>query len=132
MYLLYKEGIKTTTTARKADKRLLNFKQSTSTAGVYGELGRFPLYITRYVRIIKYWCKICNSDNILIKTMYEVGLDNCNKGCIKKMLYNYGFANIFNEYGDYRLKGFPGIFKQRVIDNGFKQDWHSSLDNYSV
>ena len=64
MYLLYKEGIKTTTTARKADKRLLNFKQSTSTAGVYGDLGRFPLSINRYVRIIKYWCKICNSDNV--------------------------------------------------------------------
>ena len=50
-------------------------------AGVYGELGPFPLFINRYVRIIKYWCKICNSDNILIKTMYKVGLDNGNKGC---------------------------------------------------
>ena len=59
-------------------KRLLT---STSTAGVYGELGRFPLFINRYVRIIKYWCKICNSDNSLIKTMYKVGLDNCNNGC---------------------------------------------------
>ena len=34
-------------------KRLLDIKQSTSTAGVYGELGRFPLFINRCVRIIK-------------------------------------------------------------------------------
>jgi len=53
----------------------------TSTAGIYGEFERFPLFINRYVRIIKYWCKIYNFDNILIKTMYKVGIDNCNKGC---------------------------------------------------
>jgi len=82
-------------------KRLLNVKQRTSTAVVYGEVGRFPRFINRYVRIIKYWCKICNSDNILIKTMYKVGLDNCNNGCknwvdnVKKLLCNYGFAHTF-------------------------------------
>ena len=31
-------------------KRVLT---STSTAGVYGELGRFPLFTNRYVRIVK-------------------------------------------------------------------------------
>lgn len=36
-------------------KRLLNVRLNTFTAGVYGELGRYPLYISRYVRIIKYW-----------------------------------------------------------------------------
>jgi len=69
--------------------------------------------------------------------MHKVALDNCNKGCkhwadnVKTLLCNHGFANIFNEYGDYRLKGFPVIFKQSVIDC-FKQDWHSSLDNNYV
>jgi len=74
----------------------------TSTAGVYGEFERFPLFINRYVRIIKYWCKICNFDNILIKTMYKVGIDNCYKGCktwvdihVKISLCKYGFANMF-------------------------------------
>ena len=34
-------------------KRILNVRSNTCTAGVYGELGRYPLFITRYVRIIK-------------------------------------------------------------------------------
>ena len=33
--------------------RLLNVNQSTNTAGVYVELGRFPLFTNRYVRIVK-------------------------------------------------------------------------------
>ena len=39
-------------------KRILNVRISTASAGVCGELGRFPLYITRYVRIVKYWCTL--------------------------------------------------------------------------
>ena len=35
-------------------KRLLRVNQSTCNAFVYGELGRYPLYINRFVRIIKY------------------------------------------------------------------------------
>ena len=33
-------------------KRLLNVRLNTCTAGVYGELGRYPLYISRYVIVI--------------------------------------------------------------------------------
>jgi len=36
-------------------KRILNVKLSTSNAGIYGELGRYPLYINQYIRIVKYW-----------------------------------------------------------------------------
>jgi len=38
---------------------------------IYGEFGRYPLYINRYTRIIKFWCKIIYSDNIIIKKLYE-------------------------------------------------------------
>ena len=38
-------------------KRRLNVKLSCSNASVYGELGRYPLYVSRYVRMVKYWCK---------------------------------------------------------------------------
>jgi len=47
-------------------KRLLNVNQSTCNAFVYGELGRYPLY----VRIVKYWLKIQSSDNIILKYVY--------------------------------------------------------------
>jgi len=47
---------------------------------VYGELGRHPLYINRFVRIIKYWGKIIQSDDVLIKFLYNKMFIACNNG----------------------------------------------------
>ena len=44
---------------------------STGTNSSYGELGRFPLFINRYVRIIKVWCKTVSTEIILIRKLYE-------------------------------------------------------------
>ena len=61
-------------------KRLLRVRAYTCTAAVYGELGRYPLYIQRYVKIIQYWFKIIDSDNIILRTIYNAALDDCIKG----------------------------------------------------
>ena len=53
-------------------KRLLRVNQSTCNVFVYGELGRYPLYINRFVRIIKYWSKLQTTDNILLKDARSV------------------------------------------------------------
>ena len=50
-------------------KRLLNVKSSTSSNDIYSELGRYPLFINRFVKIIKYWCNIVSSANILFTKM---------------------------------------------------------------
>jgi len=47
-------------------KRLLRVNQSTCNAFVYGELGRYPLYINRFVCIIKYWLKVLSIDTIYL------------------------------------------------------------------
>lgn len=118
-------------------KRLLNVRINTCTAGVYGELGRYPLYITRYVRIVKYWCKVLNSDNILIQKLYEQGLHDCNRGRknwvfnVKKLLSEYGFAYIFDNTSLLDPKLFACIFKQRVVDT-FIQGWFGSIANSTV
>ena len=52
-------------------KIILKVKSSTCNVGVYGELGRYPLYINRYSRIIKFWCHILQSNNILILKLYN-------------------------------------------------------------
>jgi len=36
-------------------------------AAVYDELCRYPMFIPRYVRTIKYWCKLLNTENIILK-----------------------------------------------------------------
>ena len=63
---------------------------NTPTTAVYGELGRYPLYISRYLRILKYWFRLIQSDNIIMQTVYNISYEDCLKvkrGCL--MLKNY-------------------------------------------
>ena len=92
--------------------------------GVYGELGRYPLYVNRYVRIIKYWCKILRSNNILIGQMYNSLVEACNNGVnnwaknVKVLLDSYGFSFVWSNPFSVNLNTFRLCFKQRVLDNG--------------
>ena len=47
-------------------KKILMCKMNTPTTAVYGELGRYPLYISRYVRILEYWFRLIQTDNIIM------------------------------------------------------------------
>ena len=52
---------------RKFCKWLLNVKMSTNTLSLFAEVGRFPLYISRHLRIVKYFIKLHpNKTNICI------------------------------------------------------------------
>ena len=68
-------------------KWILGVKSRTGNAAVYGELGRYPLYISRYVQIIKYWLKLLDTDNIILQTVYEDAKDRLHRG-FKGWLYN--------------------------------------------
>ena len=69
--------------------------------GVYGELARYPLYIQRYYRIIKNWCTLRQSNNIILIKVYDSGLADCLLGHtnwvsnVKKLLDDYVFSNVF-------------------------------------
>jgi hypothetical protein len=58
-------------------KQLLNFKTSTPTCMVYGELGRYPLDIDIQVRTISCWAKLISGKQtklsaIIYKCMYNM------------------------------------------------------------
>jgi len=118
-------------------KRLLRVKTNTCNACVYGELGRYPLFIHRYMRIVQYWFKIAASDNIIIKTVYNIGVSDYARGCrnwiynIKKLLDDYGFSYVFNSVHDIDFKFFKPIIKSRIIDS-YKQNWHRTLEDSSM
>ena len=118
-------------------KRILGVKRNTSSMSVYGELGRYPLYISRYVRIIKYWCKVATSENIIVKTVYNQSVCDCEKGyrnwaaSVKNLLNIYGLGYAFNTSDQLNAKVFPMIFKQRIIDT-FVQQWHVSIDTSTM
>ena len=115
----------------------MKVRNSTSTAAVYGELGRYPLYISRFVRILKYWFKIRNTDNIVLQTMSNVAYNDCNNGKknwesnVKRMLNEYGFSHVWDFPSSVNFNVFIKIFKQRVIDC-FLQSWCTSKENSSV
>ena len=84
-------------------KYLLKVKSSTCNMGVYGELERYPLYVSRYTRIIIFWCHIINTDNILVNKLYSSLVDACCTGAnacnwaknVKSLLYKYGFSFVW-------------------------------------
>ena len=117
-------------------KRILNVKLSTSNCAIYGELGRLPMYINRFVKLIKYWFKVLSSDNSIICNLYDVSLNDIVLGKknwasnVKDILYMNGFGDIWENQrtilnGD---KWFVSYFKQRLIDC-FSQTWSNDLSN---
>ena len=59
---------------------ILNVRKSTCNAAVYAELGRYPLYIVRHVKILKYWFKVINTKNIILRSVYDCAYKQCIEG----------------------------------------------------
>ena len=117
-------------------KKVLLVKRSTSSMAVYGETGRFPLFVNRYARIIKYWLKLINTENIILKTMYDILVSDYDKGRenwvsgVKYLLDEYGFSYVWLNPSSVNINTFPSNFKKRVVDC-FIQKWHGDVGNCS-
>ena len=62
-------------------KQILKINTQTPSAAVYGELGRFPLYVMRKERILKNWLRVKCSTYTLLQETYlnEVDVaDHCH------------------------------------------------------
>ena len=116
-------------------KKILNVKLSTSNAGVYGELGRYPIYICRFARIVKYWFKVIYTDDCVLKTAYTLSLNDCIEGKrnwallyhVKTILYTHGFDNVWEDPFSVNPNTFVCMFRQRLIDT-FIQQWNADLE----
>ena len=118
-------------------KSILGVKQTTCNVAVYGELGRYPLYINRYVIIIKYWLNLIHSDNILLKYVYRTAVSDCENGKknwifnIKQILHEYGLFYAWENAETINHTQFIANFKQRMIDC-FLQKWYTDLQNTTL
>ena len=85
-------------------ERILCVKRSTTNMMVYSELGRLPLYISRDIGIVKYWIKLLNIDNCILKECYATLDDECLKNPrainwvsqIRDILLTNGFGYIWH------------------------------------
>ena len=106
-------------------RSLLGVKKSTNLAALYCELGRKPLIIYRKLRILRYWMKILQTDNILLRNVYDFLFNDAINGCtynglnwayqVKKILENLGFNNVWT----YQIldKITYNEIKQRLLDS---------------
>ena len=106
---------------------------------VYGELERYPLYVTRYCRIIKFWLKILRFDNSkLIKLPHNcsfheyLGDDSLKNWMtqVKDLLYVTGFGHDWFAQGVANEQEFLRHFKLRMKDI-YLQDWNMKLSEKS-
>jgi hypothetical protein len=101
---------------------LLGVKLSTQNDMIYGELGRYPLKLNRFCRIIKYWLKVvkCKETKYIFK-VYQSMLDyheqNPGKSnwasLVKKLLSELGFYEVWLNQGVGNNDIFLSLFKQR-------------------
>jgi hypothetical protein len=118
-----------------AIKRFLNVPLHVSNTVIYGESGRYPLYIRSYVKCIKYWLKLLRLPmSRLCKQAYEMLLIQEERGkenwayFVKKTLTVHGFGIVWLCQGVGYEKGFILEFKDRLLSS-YKQNWHSDMEN---
>jgi hypothetical protein len=124
-----------------ACKRFLHVSPKTPNTMVYGELGRYPLYIDSAVSTVRYWFKLQSLVFVrLPKQAYQMEMnrsfrysDNQSQAHnwvtgVKHCLDIFGFSDVWLNGGVGNEKGFLRTFKQRMIDC-YRQDWSSKLFN---
>ena len=118
-----------------AMKRFLKVNRYTPNDIIYGELGRYPIYINSYIACIRYWLKILIMDeNRLPFKCYKMlyNLDSGGKTNwvtnIKNCLSRYGFRIVWENQGVGCCKSFLKMFKQRLIDCRW-QEWNEHIQN---
>ena len=124
-----------------ACKRFLGVPVRTPNKMVYGDLGRFPLFINSYISCIKYWFRLLEMGNDrLPKTAYEMllRLDRNGKDCwvskIREILCETGFNFVWLQQGVGDKNSFLRSFKQRLVDM-FIQEWSGAVrdkDRYEI
>ena len=118
-------------------KKILKVHKRSCNAAVYGELARYPLFVSRYIKIVKYWFKILHTDNNILQEIYKLSFVDCNNGksnwvsSIKCLLCSYGFNNIWEYPDSVDTKLFMPLFKQRIVDC-FVQNWRSDMNDSSI
>jgi exonuclease III len=102
-------------------KTLLGVKKTTCNVMVYTELGRYPLRYIRIYRMIKYWCKLLNTNNCILRACYDTLYADAQRNVknwaynIKTELTDLGFSDVWNSQS-LEYVSLP-VIKQRIFDH---------------
>jgi len=116
-----------------ACKRYLGVPGRTPNKMVYGELGRYPLFINSNIRCLRYWFRILQMNfERLPRQAYQMllNMDEDGKVCwatgIRTILSEAGFYSVWLSQGVGDIDMFLDVFKSRLIDM-YRQDWFGSM-----
>lgn len=121
-----------------ACKRLLSVSDKTPNQLIYGDTGRYPLFIESTISALRYWFKIKNMPNerfpkqALIKMQINLDFEDSSNqknwaGKIKSCLEDYGYPEVWTQ-GVLNVNAFLRSFKKKMIEQ-FKEDWVTKLGN---
>ena len=117
-----------------AIKRFLSVPLHSSNKMLYGETGRYPLFLKTQMKCIKYWLKLTQLPmSRLCKQAYEMLLNQLDSGkqnwayFVKKMLTTHGFGIVWMCQGVGYEQGFISEFRDRLVDS-HKQNWHAQME----
>ena len=120
-----------------ACKRLLSVSDKTPNHMVYGETGRYPLYIDSTISSLRYWLRLSNMTLerlpkqafIMLQNSTDMNYLGRNSNWARRIrdcLYSYGFHDVWTEGRVENEKAFLLTFKRKMIDH-FKQEWKTKL-----
>ena len=114
-------------------KRFLGVPLKALNNMIYGELGRYPLFVNSSVRCLQYWFRLLEMDqNRLPKQAYKmlVNMDENGKRCwateIREILSKCGFYFVWLQQGVGNVSSFMRTFKHRLLDM-YKQEWSGTI-----
>jgi hypothetical protein len=125
----------------QACKRFLGVPVKTPNKMIYGELGRFPLFVNSHIRCIKYWFRLLQMDEKRLPWQaYQmlVKLDENGKTCwatsVREILCQTGFYYVWLQQGVGDVSSFVRAFRRRLVDM-FTQEWSQTIrdkDRYEI
>ena len=135
----FNKGLSIERTHLRFLKRLLGVKLTTQNNFVYGETGRINFQNRRFIIIIRYWLKLCATDDAkYIKSVYYMLKNDSETRAHKKnwvthvrdLLSSLGFYEVWLAQGVGDSGHFMKLFKQRISDT-FIQKWDSEVKDSS-
>ena len=106
-------------------KNTLGVRHNVCNYMIYRELGRYPLIIKRKIRIMKFWCKLLNTENCILKSSYEylrhdaenyVSVNTNWARDIKFELFRVGLGESWISQDQLNATKFIHTYKNRILD----------------
>jgi len=113
-------------------KSFLNVPNGTPNLMIYGDTGRYPLYVKAILRCVKYWLRILSMDNKRYpQKVYQMMIHTTNSNYswakrIKDLLYDYDFEDVWREQNVPSANAFLKELKRRLVYR-YVEYWNTAL-----